>query len=110
MVPTNPKSMNFEVPELYSTTHNGDQFLIYDSAHKKIGGRLMIFSTEVLIKTLCSCEVILVDGTFETRPMMFSQVYVIMGMHLADGQYLFLSNHIQLYKNKSFFYLAIPLV
>ncbi|CAF2592455.1 unnamed protein product [Rotaria sp. Silwood2] len=85
MVPSNPKSMNFKVPQLYSTTHDDDEFLIYDSIHKKIGGRLMIFSTEVLIKILCSCEIIFVDGTFKTRPIMFSQVYVIMGMHLAEA-------------------------
>jgi hypothetical protein len=85
MLPPNPKSLDFEVPELYSTTHSGEEFLIYDATHKKLGGRLMIFSTEVLIKMLCSCEVILIDGTFKTRPIMFSQVYVIMGQHLDEG-------------------------
>ncbi|CAF1354279.1 unnamed protein product [Rotaria magnacalcarata] len=70
MIPPNPKSLDFEVPELYSTTHSGEEFLIYDSTHKKIGG---------------SCEVIFIDGTFKTRPMMFSQVYVIMGLHLAEA-------------------------
>ncbi len=77
--------MDFEVPDFYSTTHDGEEFLIYDSTHKKLGGRLMIFSTEVLIKMLCSCEVIFIDGTFKIRPMMFSQVYVIMGKHLDEG-------------------------
>ncbi|CAF3027632.1 unnamed protein product [Rotaria sp. Silwood2] len=85
MIPPNPKSLDFEVPELYSTTHSGDKFLIHDSTHKKLGGRLMIFSTQQLIKMLCSCEVIFIDGTFKTRPMMFSQVYVIMGLHLAEA-------------------------
>lgn len=97
MIPPNPKSLDFEVPEFYSTTHSGDEFLIYDSTHKKIGGRLMIFSTQKLIKMLCSCEVIFIDGTFKTRPMMFSQVYVIMGFHLAEGIYIsFFFNHLQL--------------
>ncbi|CAF1223968.1 unnamed protein product, partial [Rotaria sordida] len=72
-LPSNPKPLDFEVPESYSKTYSGEQFLIYDSTHKKLGGRLMIFTTEVLIKMLCSCEVILIDGTFKTRPIMFSQ-------------------------------------
>lgn len=85
MLPPNPKSLDFEVPKLYSTTHSGEEFLIYDSTHKKLGGRLMIFSTKVLIQMLCSCEIILIDGTFKTRPILFSQVYVIMGKHLDEG-------------------------
>ncbi|CAF1524380.1 unnamed protein product, partial [Rotaria sordida] len=72
-LPSNPKSLDFEVPESYSKTYSGEQFLIYDSTYKKLGGRLMIFTTEVLIKMLYSCEVILIDGTFKTRPIMFSQ-------------------------------------
>ena len=45
----------------------------------------MIFSTKVLIEMLCATEVILIDGTFKTRPMMFAQVYVVIGKHLEDG-------------------------
>ena len=85
MVPPNPKSPDFEVPESYSRTHDGEEFLIYDAAHAKLGGRLMIFSTKVLIEMLCASEVILIDGTFKTRPMMFAQVYVVMGKHLEEG-------------------------
>ncbi|CAF0947309.1 unnamed protein product [Rotaria sordida] len=79
-LPSNPKSLDFEVPESYSKTYSGEQFLTYDSTHKKLGGRLMIFTTEVLIKMLCSCEVILIDGTFKTRPIMFSQSLILMSM------------------------------
>ena len=89
MLPSNPTSLDFEVPELYSTTHSGEDFLIYDSTRKKLGGRLMIFSTKRLIKMLCSCEIILIDGTFKTRPTLFSQVYVIMGQHLDEGMHVF---------------------
>ncbi|CAF3941000.1 unnamed protein product, partial [Rotaria sp. Silwood1] len=35
MLPTNPKSLDFEVPDLYSTTYSGENFLIYDSTLKK---------------------------------------------------------------------------
>ncbi|CAF0848187.1 unnamed protein product [Didymodactylos carnosus] len=84
MLPPNPKSPDFEVPKLYSTTNNNEDFLIYDSTHKKLGGRLMIFSTKALIEILCDCDTILIDGTFKTRPILFAQVYVIMGKHLGE--------------------------
>ncbi|CAF4146188.1 unnamed protein product, partial [Didymodactylos carnosus] len=61
MLPPNPKSPDFEVPKLYSTTNNNEDFLIYDSTHKKLGGRLMIFSTKALIEILCDCDTILID-------------------------------------------------
>lgn len=89
MVPPNPKSPDFDVPESYSRTHDGEEFLIYDAAHAKLGGRLMIFSTKVLIEMLCASEVILIDGTFKTRPMMFAQVYVVMGKHFEEGACVF---------------------
>lgn len=85
MLPPNPKSLDFQVPNLYSTTNNDEVFLLYDSTHKKLGGRLMIFSTQELIKMLSHCEIILIDGTFKTRPIRFSQVYVIMGKYMGEG-------------------------
>ena len=86
MVPPNTRSPNFHVPESYTRTHDVDEFLIYDAAHAKLGVRMMIFSTKVSIEMLCASEVILIDGTFKTRPMMFSQVYVVMGKHREEGK------------------------
>ncbi|CAF4412316.1 unnamed protein product [Rotaria sp. Silwood2] len=84
LLPPNPKSLDFELPASYSTTHEGENFLLYDSTHKKLGGRLMILSSKYLIQMLCSCDVMLIDGTFKIRPSMFSQVDVIMGQHLDE--------------------------
>ncbi|CAM4888865.1 unnamed protein product [Rotaria socialis] len=84
LLPPNPKSLDFEVPDSCAMTHDGENFLIYDSTREIFGGRLMIFSTKVFIEMLCECEVILIDGTFKTRPIMFAQVYVIMGKHLGE--------------------------
>ena len=72
MLPRNPKSLDFEVLESYSTTNEGKQLLIYDSTRTQLGGRLMIFSTKVLIKIPCTCDVIFIDGTFKTSPVLFS--------------------------------------
>ena len=95
LLPSNPKSLDFQAPQLYSTTNDGEEFLIYDSISKRLGGRLMIFSTQSLIQMLCECEIILIDGTFKTRPTLFSQVYVIMGQHLDEGPCIFfLIDHI----------------
>jgi hypothetical protein len=82
MMPPNPKLFDFEIPSSYTTTHNGENFLIYDSIHKKLGGILMIFSTKILIKMLCSCEVILIDGKVQviqksTKIFFFDFFYMI---------------------------------
>ena len=91
LVPPNPKSPDFDVPDSFTENNKGENFLIYDEIHAKLGGRLMIFSTKALIEMLCGCEVIMVDGTFKTRPMMFSQVYVNMGKYLQEGTFIFLN-------------------
>ena len=86
MVPPNSKSPDFDVPESSTRTNDGEEFLMYDATHAKLGGRLMIFSTKVLIEMLCASEVILIDGTFKTRPIMFiSGVHVVMGKQLEEG-------------------------
>lgn len=100
LVPPNPKSPDFDVPDSFTRTHKGETFLIYDEIHSKFGGRLMIFSTKALIEMLCSCEVILVDGTFKTRPIMFSQVYVVMGKYLEEGMFIFLDFFIETCSNE----------
>jgi hypothetical protein len=102
MVPPNSKSPDFDVPESYTRTNDGEEFLMYDATNAKLGGRLMIFSTKVLIEMLCASEVILIDGTFKTRPMMFSQVYVVMGKHLEEGTCV-LFNQLLMYLFECFF-------
>ena len=84
-MPPNPKSPDFEIPESYSMTHKGETFILHDTMHSKLGGRLLLFSTKPLIEVLCGCEVIFMDGTFKIRPTMFSQVYVVMGLYLEEG-------------------------
>ncbi|CAF0947217.1 unnamed protein product [Rotaria sordida] len=37
-LPPDPKSLDFDVPESYSKTYSGEQFLIYDSTQEKLGG------------------------------------------------------------------------
>ena len=54
-------------------------FLIYDEIYAKFDGGLMVFAKGSLIDMFCLCNVIMVDKTLKTRPMIFSQVYVVMG-------------------------------
>lgn len=86
-MPPNPKSPDFEIPPSYSNTLKNDNFVVHDTIHSKIGGRLLVFSTKSLVEVLCGCETIFVDGTFKIRPTMFSQVYVIMGLYLDEGDF-----------------------
>lgn len=90
-VPPVPKSPDFDIPESFRRNNKNEEFLAYDRFHAKLGGRLLIFTTKTLMEILCQSEQMMVDGTFKTRPIMFSQVYVIMGKYLGDGMFIFLN-------------------
>ena len=63
------------------------------------------------MEILCQSEQMMVDGTFKTRPIMFSQVYVIMGKYLGDGMFTFLNAFIKAILHLYFSArLVIPLV
>ncbi|CAF1494114.1 unnamed protein product, partial [Didymodactylos carnosus] len=84
-VPPNPDDQLFDVPALFKLTHSGEDFILYDTTKADLGERLMIFSTSEFLKMLCECDVIYLNGTFKTRPLLFKQFYVIKGKHRGEG-------------------------
>jgi len=62
-----------------SKTANDENFVLYDSG---VGdnNRILIFGTMQNLSILSTCRTWLADGTFDTAPSLFSQIYTIHGI------------------------------
>ncbi|XP_043469652.1 uncharacterized protein LOC122503242 [Leptopilina heterotoma] len=84
-MPSNPQDMEDlrEIPDKYRKTVAGDTFLQYDSYEDEdynlSCGRNLIFCTQENLKTLAKSQIWYVDGTFKTSPVIFFQLFAIMG-------------------------------
>ena len=76
-VPPLPVSIDFEIPSLYQRTWSGEQFLLADIQSKKVGGRLIMFSSNEQVELLLNSTIWFCDGTFKTCPSIFNQVYIV---------------------------------
>ncbi|CAF0810125.1 unnamed protein product [Didymodactylos carnosus] len=79
-----PKTQDFDIPIFYSQNTRGEDFVIYDGNKERFDGRLLMFSTPKLLSALFNSDIILCDGTFKTRPLLFQQVYVLMGRYHGE--------------------------
>lgn len=66
------------IPQAYTVTCKGKQFLMYDSNDGK--DRLLMFTTKKNLRFLTTCSVWASDGTFKVTPLIFTQLYTIHGM------------------------------
>ena len=64
------------IPQLYQSTENGDQFLLYDSGNGD-PERIIIFSSQQAIQFMSDSEHWFADGTFKVCPDIFFQVYTV---------------------------------
>jgi hypothetical protein len=85
--PAHPKTQDFDIPAFYSTNNRGENFVIYDGNKERFDGRLLIFSTPKLLSALFNSDILLCDGTFKTRPLLFQQVYVLMGRYHGESKH-----------------------
>lgn len=56
------------LPEEYTKTATGDQFLIYDSENDEddeLDGRIIVFATRRNLELLCASPIWFLDGTFK---------------------------------------------
>lgn len=75
--PANPKCREDIVfPPKYCRTAKGDQFLLYDSGGPE---RKLIFGTKKNLDILAACKEWFMDGTFNTVPKLFLQLFTIHG-------------------------------
>ncbi|CAF4234089.1 unnamed protein product [Rotaria sp. Silwood2] len=83
MTPVLPTSYAFDIPAQYQVTINDVQFVLCDETlHNK---RLLLFSTDQQLTFLFSAKHIMMDGTFDTCPPYFDQVYTIHAIKHEKG-------------------------
>lgn len=90
-VPLNLNELEFPNNLKNIANDNGEeeQFILHDSGtYTDSDGnnkRLIIISTQRNLDFLEECETMHMDGTFDTCPTLFKQLYVIQGMHLIGN-------------------------
>ncbi|CAF1465953.1 unnamed protein product [Rotaria sordida] len=70
-----PTSSEFEIPDTYRNTFNGEPFICTDKIVNK--KRMILFATDQQLELLFSSEWIFLDGTFDVCPKQFKQLYTI---------------------------------
>lgn len=74
--PKAPKDLTeLELPEVLNSV--GDNFLLFDSGPSN--DRIVMFGSQKAIEFLSKCDVLHMDGTVSTGPVLFDQVYTIHG-------------------------------
>ena len=86
--------MDFDIPPKYKKTANGERYLLADRV-QRCGGvvqnRIIVFATDEQLRTLFTCSHIMMDGTFDSSPAEFDQIYSVHGVK-NDQSSLFLSS------------------
>lgn len=65
------------IPEMYKNTIRGEKFLYSDDYVGE--DRILLFTTELNLRILKKCKIWQCDGTFDTVPLIFKQLYCIHG-------------------------------
>ena len=81
--PNLPSSIDFDIPSNYKKTNNGERYLLADRVQRcdgEVNNRIIVFATDEQLKTLFTSPHIMMDGTFDSSPSHFAQVYSIHGM------------------------------
>jgi hypothetical protein len=76
VTPTIPTTQLFDIPDPYSRTLRNDNFIVLDKMITR-RQRIILFGTAEQLKMLLSADIILMDGTFSSCPVMFDQVYTL---------------------------------
>lgn len=75
--------MDFDIPPRYRKTVNGERFLLADRIQlvdENAGHRLIVFASDEQLGILFTSSHILMDGTFDSSPPHFNQIYSIHGV------------------------------
>ena len=83
ITPILPTSQDFDIPLFYQQTTEGKRFLLADRFQRvdgEIVKRMIVFATDEQLRLLCSCSHIIMDGTLDSSPPNFEQIYSIHGI------------------------------
>ena len=89
-----PDDLQFVLPRQHCVTTENDQFLQVNNY--AYGNRMIVFGSQVAIDCLRSCDHWYMDGTFDTGPPQFLQLYTIHGIKNGRnviGLYRLLTNN-----------------
>ncbi|CAM4834901.1 unnamed protein product [Rotaria magnacalcarata] len=82
-IPALPTTMDFDIPSRYRKTADGERYLLSDRIHY-VGGkddkRIIIFASDEQLRLLFTSSHIMMDGTFDSCPPHFEQIYSIHGI------------------------------
>ena len=82
--PSMPASSDFDISDFYRQTLNGLPFICTDRFIRN--KRMILFPSAKQLKTLFTSEWIFLDGTFDSCPAQFSQLYTIRGLKFRQNQ------------------------
>ena len=88
-----PNNLQFVLPQRYCITTEGDQFLQVDSFANH--SRMLLFASQKSLDLLARCPHWYMDGTFDTLPPQFMQLYTVHGIKNGRniiGVYAMLTN------------------
>ena len=86
--------MNFDIPQVYRHTVDGARYLLSDRIQRGNGTpvtRIIVFATDEQLRMLFTSSHILMDGTFDSCPPHFDQIYSIHATKNDHSKLLFLS-------------------
>jgi hypothetical protein len=103
--PVLPTSSVFDIPDNYSQTLGGKQFLLNDTLIRN--KRMLTFANDLQLVILFKSKHIFIDGTFSVCPPFFDQVFTIHGVHHEHGEFFPYS---LINASKMFLFVVVPCV
>jgi hypothetical protein len=88
--PPLPTSIDFYIPDFYRQTLNGELFICTDRYIRN--KRMILFATDKQLETLFSSEWIFLDGTFDSCPTQFAQLYTIHCLKFRQSEFYIIRN------------------
>ncbi|CAF3653882.1 unnamed protein product [Rotaria socialis] len=85
ITPVLPSTVVFNIPELYQQTLSAQRFLLIALFMQRGKDRILVFASDEQLKLLFESEAIFMDGTFDTTPENFKQVYLIHAHKYGQG-------------------------
>ena len=88
--------MNFNIPVFYQQTNDRQRILLADRIQRVEGNvakRMIVFATDEQLRLLFGCSHILMDGTFDSSPPYFDQIYSIHGIKNEQSEIFFFASY-----------------